>query len=312
MSERRNRGFLTMKDRTVLEESSPDQYPRNFRARTRERLKSGIADFASLSKRMEDPDLMQAFNVLSNPDLTEETSYTHEPFTRETVVDALALFIQAIDLVSDQNEAALEDLIREAVIKAYGRNHPDQLVGAVDLDLETASLRGVHEMARRKHRRGDWLTTTEMRALLADKTPVEEGEQTTTKSLSDEYLSEKDIEEYVLDHLSEIEPGLEVSELQANSQPEELSAPEILCVDKEEKPAPLILKTQPPSRDYLEGLQLYLREYGGADQARLILIIPDTWDGVAEMIEGRRGLEIRELQLDQYGNITGINNPNPS
>lgn len=308
MTERRNRGLLTMKDRTVLEKSDPDQYPRNFHARTREKLRSGVADLAALSENMEDRDIAQVFNVLAEPDLAEETSYTHEPFTRDTVVNALALFLQAIDVVSDQDEAALEDLIRDAVIRAYSHNHPDKLVGVADLDLETASRRGAGVLARRKYRRGERLNPTEMRALI-EVMSVDEENQTTTGSASEELLSGEDSAEYVLEHLSEIEPGLEKSEIQENSQPEGVAYPMILCVDQDEKPVLIALRIRPPSRGNIEGLEAHLREYGGPDQARGILVVPDIWDGVAEMVESRRGLEIRELQLDQSGEITGIDDP---
>ena len=312
MPERRNQGFLTMKDRNVLSESEPEEYPHSFRGRTRKKVKQGLADLAFTAEHLEDEDIEAVFKVLSNPALQEETSYTKEPFTRETVVNALALFIQAVDLVGGRGDADLETLIRDATFEAYDRNHPLKVVGAVNVDVKFALRQEAYDRAYRKHREGDSLNSSEMRALIdADQLGEKETDesQSTRKRSRQTLPTDPEVDKYVLDNLEKIESGLDLTDFQPEAPGHDSYA---LCTD-ENSEAVLIewLSHRLKTRDVRHFRKL-IKHCGGSEQVRGILIAVPGGDEEAHSERVESGFEFRELQLGPRGVIKGINHPNTS
>jgi hypothetical protein len=312
MPERRNQGILTVKDRNILLESEPEEYPHYFRGRTREKLKQGLADLAFTAENLEDKDIAAVFNVLANPALEEETSYTEEPFTRETVVNALALFIQAVDLVGSQEDTDLETLIRDAIFEAYRRNHPRQVIGSVDVEVEASPRQDAHDRAYRKRRDGDLLSSSEMRALIDAEQPIdrETEESRSTPERSRQTLpTESEVNKYIIDNLEEIEPGLDLTDFQPETPGRDSYA---LCTDRDEKTVLIEWISHRLMTRHVKHFYQLIKLCGGPEQLRGILIAPPGGDTEAQSELVESGFEFRELQLGPHGVIEGINHPNTS
>lgn len=307
MSKRRYRGFLTHDDRTTLTESEPEQYPRNFHTRTRERLRQGLADLAFSSEKLSEDDIAEVFEVLMDPDQTEETSFSREPFDRETIVSALSLFFQAVDLVGSQDDDTLETLIRDAVLQAYRSKLPDQVVSSVDVELNIAPRQETYERAREKYRDGEFLTSTEMRALI-DAEVSRGSNKDGTYSRDEPPVNYSDIKQYVVNHLDEIEPGLELAEFQPKETSDQSSVPDLVCEDREGTTVLVEWRRESVIPRKLEGVQTLMKQYGGPDRIRAIILAPNDPPGKSRERMIELGIEFRRLQVGSYGTIKGIEN----
>lgn len=312
MPERRNQGILTMKDRNILLESEPEEYPHYFRGRTREKLKQGLADLAFTAENLEDEDIAAVFKTLSNPALEEETSYTKESFTRETVVNALSLFIQAVDLVGNGEDTDLENVIRDAIFEAYHRNHPRQVIGSVDVEVKASPRQEAHDRAYRKRRDGDLLSPSEMRAFIDADQPAdkETDESSSTQKRSRPALpTEPEVNKYIIDNLGEIEPGLDLTDFQPEAPDRDSYA---LCTDQDEETVLIEWISHRLMTHDVEHFYQLIKHCGGPEQLRGILIAPPGGDAEAKSDLVESGFEFRELELGPYGVIKGINHPTNS
>lgn len=304
MAERRNQGFLTLKDRAIFEKSRPSQYPTHFRERAREKFKQALADLAFVSENFEAEDIAQVFSVLTDPDLSENTTYTHEPFTRNTIVDALSLFFQATELVSEQDESALDDLIQEAVRKAYHRSQPEQVVGSVDFELETAPRQEAYDRGCEKIRNGEWLTTNERRAVFEAESFDQDGYAGEEKEGYPEYdilLQNSDLTQYIISHLDAIEPGLEQIEFQPDQSKDQF---DIFCEDQDGQLVLIKLMMGPMADHHIIEIESSLVEYGGTERVRGIVIGVDR--GVLRKESTEAEFDFYELQLGPHGVIKGV------
>lgn len=304
MAERRNQGFLTLKDRTIFEESRPDQYPPHFRERAREKFKQALADLAFTSENFETEDIAQVFEVLTDPNLSGSTTYTHEPFSRDTIVDALALFFQATELISDQDESALDDLIQEAVRKAYHRSQPEQVVGSVDFELETAPRQEAYDRGCEKIRDGEWLTISERRAVFEAESSDQDGYVGGEKEGFPEYnvlLQDSDLTQYIIDHLDMIEPGLKQTEFQPGQAKDQF---DIFCEDQAGQLVLIKLMMGPMADHHIMEIESRLVEYGGTERVRGIVIGVDRGALGNESTEAE--FDFYELQLGPHGVIKGF------
>ena len=302
-----------MKDRNILE-TGPEEYPHYFRGRTQEKIKQGLADLAFLAKNLGDEDIEAVFKVLSNPALEEETSYAKEPFSRETVVNALALFIQANDLVGNQEEIDLESLVRDATFEAYHRNHPRRVIGAVNVNVESMSRQQAHDRGYRKLDKGDRLNSSEMRALIDAEESIakssEESQLTKEKSQVPTF-TQSEIGEYVINNLEEIEPGLEVADFQLEDFNDHLDS-QILCVDKEGEAVRVSWSFAPLSLLTARRMVRNQEEDSVSGQLRNVYVAVSAESDKVRSELAESNYKFCELRLGPHDVIKGIDCPNDS
>jgi hypothetical protein len=291
-----------------MEESNPDQYPSHFRRRTRDKFKQGLADLAFISENFEKEDIAEVFGVLTDSDLNDETSYSHEPFTRRTVIDALGLFFQGAELVGDQDESVLEDFIQQAVKKAYRRNQPDQVIGSFDFDLETAPRQEAYDRGTEKMQNGELLTSSERRALFESAIPVLYGSDDQDNNVHipdyDIILRDSNLTDYVIDHLDEIEPGLKQIGGQPDPSEGQFRTPDIFCEDQTGQLVLIETMTGPIAEHHITETESLLTDYGDPEQIRGIIVGPDR--GVLEKESVEAKFDFCELQIGPHGVITGF------
>jgi hypothetical protein len=308
MTERRNRGILTAKDRKIMEESSPDQYPPHFRRRTRDKFKQGLADLAFISENLEEEDIAEVFGVLTDSDPKDETSYSHEPFTRQTIIEALGLFFQAAELVDDQDESVLEDFIQRGVEQAYRRHRPDLVVGTLDFDLETVPRQEAYDRGIEKVPDFQSLTSSEQSAVIAAHARTIHGQGPEEHSAdipdNDIILRGSELTQYVIDHLGEIEPGLEQVGFQSDPSKGQFRTPDVFCEDQTEQLVLIEVMTGPITEHDITETESLLEDYGGPEEVRGIVVGPDR--GILEKASTEAKFEFCELQLGPYGVIKGF------
>ena len=292
-----------------MEESNPDQYPPHFRRRTREKFKQGLADLAFISENLEEEDIEEVFGVLTDSDLNDETSYSHEPFTRQTIIEALGLFFQATELLADQDETILEDLIEQAARGAYHRNRPDLVVGTLDFDLETVSRQEAYDRGVETLANGEIRTNSERTAMLeahlqsifgpeADKNKIDIPDH-------DMILQGSELTQYVIDHLDKIEPGLEQIVLEPDPSQGQFRTPDVFCRDQTGKIVLIEIIAGPIAEHNITETESLIEDYGGPERVRGIVVGPHK--GVLEKESTKPKFEFCELQVGPYGVITGFN-----
>ena len=312
MSGTQNRGFLTRKNRRILAQWSPVEYPSQFPKRIRERLTQSLADLSFIRENMEESDIAEVFAVLTDPDLSKTTSYSEESFSRETVVDALALFVQAADQVSEQDDAVLESFIRDAITKAYQESRPDHVVGEIDVNIETEPRQEAYDRGRAKFSDRNRLTSAEMRALLDAELPTSDGIRDESEIREQPVVrspNSHDIKTYFTENIDNIEPGLEVSEFQPGLESDRHLDPDLICEDQNGDTVLVDFSASPASRDRIHRFFTLIEEYGGFDRIRGILVAPPGGRKREQSILTDSDIEYRMLRLGPHGTIKGIHHP---
>lgn len=184
------------------------------------------------------------------------------------VVDAIAFYLRVCENLGGSTGSLLE----EAITRMHEREHPDDVVGFVSIDIETERRITAYMRGSAKLDKGDSrLTSTELRAVaennhtLLDK--IQRKKELTKSVFRDEVVSAPENIEDGLRTVVE-EPHQSGSAI----NPDIIAAKGNNVVLLELNRAEVLIEDTPAVLDRVRGL---MSEYGGGDRVRVYVVVPD-------------------------------------
>lgn len=197
-------------------------------------------------------------------ELIEEATFADG--MEEHVTVSLAFYLRVSEILG----ADTESIVREALLRTYQHEHPEQTVGNITVDIsamnrDEASKRAVSELREGSR----WLEVTELRAL-AETNPAE-----LRALVETEEITEAELRNAVLSRLDSIESGLEI----VDEDPKVSGGgrvPDMVARDEDGQLVLLEFKRSLETLDEerIDELEEMVNQYGGLDRARVIVVFP--------------------------------------
>lgn len=220
---------------------------------------------------------------------------------REDVVSALAFYFRVSEILG----SSTEELIEDAVAQMHEREHPDEVVGHVTVDVAVDDRKKAAKQGSRKLTEDNTrLSSTELRAVAETEPSLLSEMQRRDK------ITEAELREAVLENPDQLEEGMDIVDAEPQA-PGKTLVPDLVAKDNQGDLVLIELKhfasIEQDPESTTDRLRELINQYGGEDRVRGFLVVPDF--ELEEMDEEtplhkvlipERSIELKSVSLDPH------------